>query len=716
MADRPGKPPHSIPAPAHADPPPAAGKTAPLLLHNLIHYDPRREHLAGRNILTSSPPHFDPRVEPRSAVPPGSCMHKFLEKHEQTSRTLSGGDDSPLPMVKIASYCSECRWHFDVVVDYREDGHKNRACGKSRKDWPLHHFVLIGPDQQDEDPVVGRHLGRRNFTFRCSAPQCPVTLHVGVRPPIFTKNDIHLLTDPAVLRHRWETAKRIAGERADNSMARSIDALDFLCTYLQDSLNPQKGKTQIPLLNRKFLKTFGTDCNDILTRLHFTSSVELDSEGNSIVLWHLPTLHPAQHPLDYSEPTRRNVIEDARYELNAIILRRPESERTGTRHVPMYPIASQVFIEKALECDDYEKVKGRTETRGRREEDHPYYAGLGAKGDFSDSLLLFAYHRQVAVDSLNGPYYFECLQEIAAGRTSEQLQMEVATLASRGCINRAEVITAYQYFGIDPQHTRVITDEHIIGVFRSRLSDISPSAIEEARRQLRIIGQARNSDTLVREASDAIETYDQALSWLGLDKDQADDFVPTMFSLKTSDNPTSEETARKAVSIIAEHRRSQRLQYWLKYGQMPGGEMDAGEAYAILDIPDRTAKLDLQVLEEMANVQIQSNPENAARLQEAYARVREDQENMHGRSPDYQQPSTESHPLETWPVGCCNIGNTCYLNSVLQFLFTITPLRDRVLNCDEFLQELTPEALAAKRVGRTEVSLSRAETGQRCRC
>lgn len=161
-----------------------------------------------------------------------------------------------------------------------------------------------------------------------------------------------------------------------------------------------------------------------------------------------------------------------------------------------------------------------------------YYASLGALADFDDSLILFAFSRQVAVDIDNKDYYFECLQDLAAGRQSETLGVQVALLASQGLISKRDAQRAYQYFGINPAHASVIGDEHIIGSFKSRLSDISPMQAEEARKQLRVLGDVRDSERIRAEAAGSIETYDQAMAWFELDPSTADDFVQTMYSLK----------------------------------------------------------------------------------------------------------------------------------------------------------------------------------------
>ncbi|KAF2011767.1 cysteine proteinase [Aaosphaeria arxii CBS 175.79] len=681
----------------------AGGKTAPRLLHDLTTYDPRYEARAGRNLLTTSPPHFDPNAEPTPAVPYRNCRHNLMLKPEQSQEPNVGLDPQYDTVYKVASFCQNCRWHIDVVVDFRCDG-RETPCSKENKH-PLHHFVFRTEDT-DSDNAFGSAQVPRVFHFQCSGPQCPVALQIRMRPPRFNDEHISLMTNSARLRQRLETAKQLAGERADANMARPVDALDFLTTYLTDALKPQPGKGRIPLLNRKFLKTFGKDCDNILTGLGFSHAVEKSEEGEEAQVWHLPRPPPAGNPLDVD--TERTVIEDARYELGVLLLGFPENERVGIRNSPVLPHPAIKIVERALGCEDYGKKAALGTRNSDHEEDHPYYAGLGTVGDFSDDLLLFAYNCQFRVDKDNATYYFECLQSIAIGRNSEWLNMEVMTLASKGQVNRAELRNAYQYFGINPRDADYISDEHVLQNFRSRLPDIGPGQDEEARNVLRIIGNARNSDRLRQEASNAFETYEQAMSWLGLDENQADDFVITMYSMKKDENGA--EVARKAVEIIAEARNSEFLRDYLRTGELRAQQMDVGEAYALLGISNRTERLDPEILKVNKMYLILDRPGDEAKFEEAYRLVSDDQSKNPGLSLSSTRPA---YPLETWPVGCLNIGNTCYLNSVLQFLFTIKPLRNMVLDCEQHLQTVSQEALEGKRVGRSDVTVAKVEQAQR---
>jgi ubiquitin carboxyl-terminal hydrolase 25/28 len=522
------------------------------------------------------------------------------------------------------------------------------------------------------------------------------------------------MMNKAGLRKRFQDAHGLIGEREGDTMARPVDGPDFLDTFLKDSLNPVPGKTRVPLMNRKFAKTFWRDCDSILKKLGFQYVLE-DSgkeDEEAVEAWYLPKPEACQDPF---EPNLRTIIEDARYELNSMIQAVPEPERQSIRQQPMYPVPSQGDIERILACHDYEKVAGRTRSTSSAEEDHPNYAALGALGDFVDSLISFAYKRQSAVDKPNAPYYLECFQDIAIGRDSDTLQMDVAMLASQDVPNRRELENAYRSIGLDPAHGSTLSDQFIVDQTRSRLPDISPPQRQDLRRHLRIIGNARGSEMIQREASESIDTYDEALSWLDLDQSQPDDFIRTMFTIKTTDNPSCIESARKAVSVIAEHRNSDRLRQFLHEGTMPEQEMDLSEAYALFDISamDDRKNVDLSVLQSMMVV---AAPSDVAKLEKAFALVQHDQaQNYNNKDEQPKEPGSRVNdfPLETWPVGCRNNGNTCYLNSVLQFLFTITPLRQLILNFEEYEEDPSPDALKNKKVGRAVVTPERVVTAQK---
>ena len=123
--------------------------------------------------------------------------------------------------------------------------------------------------------------------------------------------------------------------------------------------------------------------------------------------------------------------------------------------------------------------------------DKRYYAGLGTVGNFHDSLIQFAYERQVSCDPGNSSYYLECLDGIAEGRKSEDLKTKAAIEASTGKLSNTEIKEAYASFNLN-MYLDGLGDEHIIGVFQSRAAD-APLQEAQLRRNLTTIGKHRQS-------------------------------------------------------------------------------------------------------------------------------------------------------------------------------------------------------------------------------
>lgn len=190
--------------------------------------------------------------------------------------------------------------------------------------------------------------------------------------------------------------------------------------------------------------------------------------------------------------------------------------------IPYTPLPAITCIRRSLECFQYP-----THTRivDLSQAEHPYYASLGALGDFSDELLLFAYHRQRLCAPQNSPYYLDTLRDIANGRDSSDLQMAVATAVSMGEIGQVEINSAYKFFNVRPD--AVESDDHIIGLYRSRIES-APAQREGARECLAIIGKARCSQKIHSVATDRTPTYEEALKFLEVTADTGSDTLGEM--------------------------------------------------------------------------------------------------------------------------------------------------------------------------------------------
>tara|TARA_R110002060_G_scaffold29983_4_gene40467 strand:+ start:1181 stop:1801 length:621 start_codon:yes stop_codon:yes gene_type:complete len=187
--------------------------------------------------------------------------------------------------------------------------------------------------------------------------------------------------------------------------------------------------------------------------------------------------------------------------------------------VMVRPVPALKDIERSLGYFDYPT---RSRTIDLVTEEHPYYKSLGAVETFNDDYLSWAYDRQCLCDPLNKPYYFDCLEDLAKGRGSPDLQLKVTMAVSLGEYGLKQLEDSFKFFGLDPATKE--GDDHIMGVYKSRIAS-APRQKEEAKACLLIIAKHRKSEGIEALANDNTMSFEEALEFLDVTATTASDSI-----------------------------------------------------------------------------------------------------------------------------------------------------------------------------------------------
>jgi ubiquitin carboxyl-terminal hydrolase 25/28 len=350
--------------------------------------------------------------------------------------------------------------------------HKAKSCPKENS--PLHHFV----DFQTTYPNA------EYYYARCSS--CDAGLHVEYYPPRLKEAQIDLLTDWTLLQNRYEKARAADPDRVQLKPAMPLDVLDAFSCYIRDSLQPVHLHRAVPRLNRRFLVSFGDDCDELLQSIGF---VKTDDH------WQLPT-PPDPDLFSYDDRTQLQDIQEEIWALMRKYVQSPAVDKSKLRGYVEKPTESDADLQLLLGTIEHDKTRTTRRVWILTQEEEMWYTGLGALGDFSDNLLRFAFDRQVESDPYGMPFYFDCFKGLADKRGTEAMLMERVMLESQDYYGRDEIAKAYRYFMIEPHESQSLSDDQIRGLFETRLSSSASWQDQEIREKLKIIARSRGSKDL----------------------------------------------------------------------------------------------------------------------------------------------------------------------------------------------------------------------------
>ncbi|CCH46847.1 Ubiquitin carboxyl-terminal hydrolase [Wickerhamomyces ciferrii] len=332
----------------------------------------------------------------------------------------------------------------------------------------------------------------------------------------------------------------------------------------------------------------------------------------------------------------------------------------------------------------------------------PNFIALSAQPFYNDDLIIKCYEASVRSDSHNRPRYYDALKAISNKRSTYKLSSFISKLVSLNVIGQSEIDDAYKALSIEPSQSEQLDDDLLLTMYQNEVA-LHPLD-GKLRNGLITIADARNSEKLHRFITYEHLPLQQAYDVLGIDSSVDDDVVSTAAIVKKVDSPIDSILVDRAVLTIATERKSFSLldNFETEHPDL-NDPIEVKDAYKYLGVDPNADDFQIITIFQMGNREIIK----------ARAALRTIGQHKNSKLIDTFLKSGlidhNSLPAENWPVGLNNIGNTCYLNSLLQYYFSIKPFRDTALEFNDVYkgQDIYKERrIGGRLVGEGEVDRS----------
>ncbi|KAI1112894.1 cysteine proteinase [Nemania sp. NC0429] len=536
----------------------------------------------------------------------------------------------------LSIMCAECRFHFQV---------KTYRARTKPLDSTIHPSHMLIPFPFPSSFKSGGP-GTAEAGFICAVKDCFFVLDVSVAPPKLTTDQINMLRDDdRIFRNlqlaRIEDPQRYA-DISDNWGAGT--GVPTLAQYIEDRLSkPSTEVLKIKKRNKRFCVAFGKDFDDLLRSLGFED--RLDDEGEEC--WYITEPEPIGIEVPCPVNTRRAHLQDTLEELRSLShssVTLPAWKKlmeTFPSYLPRHQL--DMALAKGVSDDDIALL-------GCLKEFSPPW--------FSWAAILLAglcpSRRDVFLDA-----GLRCIQE-----RNEEASLNIIMYRSQFDQVPSldpQVRAAFEFFDISPEDAQ--GTHEILEKYRDPAdADASGTFLSEA---------SRCRDIIARHVASVAPTESGAASDGSLISKPRRMSIRSASRLLSVDSSFTAELMRDFAVNASERGNRVRI-------------VEALEVFSDLK-ESQGLHSEAQSLKETADFLRETGIGATGQQQDSLRHT--------------QSLAAGAITHMTTPPGLKNIGNTCYLNSLLQYFYNVKPIRDMVLDYDHFQLGLDDASVNGRQTG-----------------
>ncbi|KAF9584197.1 ubiquitin-specific protease ubp2 [Lunasporangiospora selenospora] len=188
---------------------------------------------------------------------------------------------------------------------------------------------------------------------------------------------------------------------------------------------------------------------------------------------------------------------------------------------------------------------------------------------------------------------------------------------------------------------------------------------------------------------------------LGCISDMSDEVIIDAFRTQVGHDNLAASTHMDVLEEIQKHRKSDALSVEIACQRSEGfvSTTELKRAYRAFEIPDLGEALGNDVLVGLIKGSLGSGTKEDLKVISRHRGIYELEQLLLDLSPSEDQTQDDvalDFYYAQMPVGLSNIGNTCYLNSLLQYMYTVREIRKTILDLESHVEDESDDAWNGK--------------------